>query len=115
MKTTPQRSRFSYGVGTLAIIVISIGVAAIVYATHVLPFNGYNLVAWFIGPWGVYTVIYSFAVSGDTTYYLVWGTVMVALGIIAGFYNFISPVVVLGVLLIALAVIGLATYMKGRK
>jgi hypothetical protein len=113
MKT--QRTRFSYGVGTLAIIAISIGVAAIVYSLGILPFNAYNLVAWFIGPWGVYTVIYSFAVSGDTTYYLVWGTVMVALGIISGFYNFIPAVLVLGVLLIALAVIGLASYMKGRK
>ncbi|MGB8779336.1 MAG: hypothetical protein WCD81_01660 [Candidatus Bathyarchaeia archaeon] len=113
MKT--QRTRFSYGVGALAIIAISLGVAAIVYSLGILAFNAYNLVAWFIGPWGVYTVVYSFAVSGDTTYYLVWGTVMVALGIISGFYNFIPAVLVLGVLLIALAVIGLASYMKGRK
>lgn len=113
MKT--QRTRFSYGVGALAIIAISIGVAAIVYSLGILAFNAYNLVAWFIGPWGVYTVVYSFAVSGDTTYYLAWGTVMVALGIISGFCNFIPAVLVLGVLLIALAVIGLASYMKGRK
>lgn len=113
MKT--QRTRFSYGIGALAVIVISIGIAAIVYSLGMLVFNAYNLVAWFIGPWGVYTVVYSFAVSGDTTYYLVWGTVMVALGIISGFYNFIPAVLVLGVLLIALAVIGLASYMKGRK
>jgi len=112
---TQRKTRFSYGVGTLAVILISIGVAAIVYSAGILAFNGYNLIAWFIGPWGVYTVIYSFAISGDTTYYLVWGTVMVALGVISGFYNFVQPVVVLGVLLIALAVIGLATYMKGRK
>jgi hypothetical protein len=113
MKT--ERKRFSYGVGALAVIVISVGLAAIVYSLSILSFNAYNLLAWFIGPWGVYTVVYSFAVSGDTTYYLVWGTVMVALGIISGFYNFIPAVLVLGVLLIALAVIGLASYMKGKK
>jgi hypothetical protein len=113
MKT--ERKRFSYGVGALAVIVISIGVAAIVYSLGILAFNAYNLVAWFIGPWGVYTVVYSFAVSGETTYYLVWGTVMVAFGIIAGTYNVIHPLLVLGVLLIALAVIGVAAYLKGRK
>jgi hypothetical protein len=113
MKTEPKR--FSYGVGTLAIIAISIGLAAIVYSLSLLTFNAYNLVAWIIGPWGVYTVVYSFAASGETTYYLVWGTVMVAIGIISGFYNVIPALLVLGALLIALAVIGVAAYMKGRK
>jgi hypothetical protein len=113
MKTEPKR--FSYGVGALAIIAVSIGVAAIVYSLGLLAFNAYNLLAWFIGPWGVYTVVYSLAASVEATYYLVWGTVMVAISIISGFYNVIPALLVLGVLLIALAVIGVAAYMRGRK
>jgi hypothetical protein len=113
MKTEPKQ--FSYGVGALAVLVISIGVAAIIYSLGILIFNAYNLVAWIVGPWGVYTVVYSFVAKGELTYYLVWGTVMVAIGIISGFYNFIPAMLVLGVLLIALAVIGVASYLKGRK
>lgn len=113
MKT--ERKRFSYGVGALAVIAISIGVAAIVYSLGMLAFNTYNLLAWIIGPWGVYTVVYSLVASGESTYYLVWGTVMVAVSVVSGFYNVIPALLVLGILLIALAVIGIAAYLRGRK
>ena len=69
----------------------------------------------FIGPWGVYTVVYSLVASGESTYYLVWGTVMVAVSVVSGFYNVIPALLVLGILLIALAVIGIAAYLRGRK
>jgi hypothetical protein len=115
MKMKTGHKRFNYGVGALAVIVISIGVAAIVYSLGILAFNAYNLLAWIIGPWGVYTVVYSFAAGGESTYYLVWGTVMVALSIASGFYNFVQPLLVLGLLLVALAVIGVTAYLRNRR
>jgi len=112
MKT--ERKRFSYGVGALAVLAVSIGVAAIVYSLG-LAFNAYNLLAWIIGPWGVYTVVYSLVASGESTYYLVWGTVMVAVSVVSGFYTVIPALLVLGILLIALAVIGIAAYLRGKR
>lgn len=112
---TNQPKRFDYGVGALAVIVVSVGVAAIVYGLGILPFDIYNLLAWILGPWGVYTVVYSLAARGESTYYLVWGTVMVAVAVVSTFYNTVSIWLVLGILAIILAVIGLVAYMRGKR
>ena len=111
MKT--ERKPFSYGAGALAVIVISIGIAAILYGTGTIPFDPYYLPAWIFGPLGVYTLLYS-AVSKDPTYYLVWGTIMVAVAAVPVFYT-ISIFVILGILVIVLAVIGIVAYWRSRR
>jgi hypothetical protein len=110
-----NRKPFDYNIGALAVVVISLGVAAIVYGLSVIPLDLYNLVAWFFGPLGVYTLIYSFARGKDATYYLVWGTIMVAVAAVFGFYNQVPILIVVGIVAITLAVIGVIAYWRNRK
>jgi hypothetical protein len=112
MKT--ERKRFSYGVGAVAVLAISLGVALIFYGLGLIAFNFLNLLGWIFGPLGVYTVVYSFITKNQSTYYLVWGTIMVAVAIIGGFYNVVPWYLVLGILVIVLAVIGVIAYMEGK-
>jgi hypothetical protein len=109
MKT--ERRPFEYGVGALAILAVSIGLAAILYGA--IPFDLYYIPAWIFGPLGAYTVAYA-TISKDPTYYLVWGTVMLAVAAVSAFYT-VSIFIVLGVLLIVLAVIGILAYWRSRK
>lgn len=113
MKT--ENKGLDYNVGAAAVVVISIGVAAIVYGFNLIPFDVINILAWIFGPWGVFTVAYSVVSLKDMTYYLVWGTIMVAVGVIAATYNWMPIFMVLGILVIVLAVIGVIAYWRSRK
>ena len=113
MKT--EAKMFSYGVGATAVVAISVGLAAIIYGLGLLHFDLYVLPAWILGPLGVYTAIYSLAAGRESTYYLVWGTVLIAVSFISAFYNITYVLPILGVLVIVLAVIGVITYMRSRK
>jgi hypothetical protein len=116
MKTDQNVSHrpLDYGVGALVVLVVSIGVAAIVYSL-IIPFNLLNIPAWIFGPLGIYTLAYSFVAGKDSTYYLVWGSVMFAVAIISAFYNVISPFVILGILAIVIAIIGIVAYQRSKK
>jgi hypothetical protein len=113
MKT--ESKGLDYNVGAVAVIVISIGVAAMVYGLQLIPFDLINIFAWILGPWGVFTVVYSFTSSKDMTYYLVWGTIMVAVGVIAASYSWMNIFIALGILVVVLAVIGVLAYWRSRK
>jgi hypothetical protein len=104
----------SYGVGALIVLVASIGVAAIVYSL-VLPFNLFSFPAWIFGPLGIYTLAYSFVAGKDSTYYLVWGSVMFAVALVSAFYSVINPFVILGILAIVIAIIGIVAYQRSKK
>ena len=112
--TTASRKPFDYGVGALIVLVASIGVAAIVYSTF-LPLNLLNIPAWLFGPLGIYTLAYSSIANKDSTYFAVWGTIMVAIAVIFGFYNVVNPIFILGVLAILIAFIGIIAYRRSRK
>jgi hypothetical protein len=112
---TASRKRFDYGAGALAVLVVSVGVAAIVYGLSLLALNFLNIPAWIFGPLGIYTLAYSSIAGKESTYYAVWGVVMVAVAIIFGFYDIVNPVVILGVLAILIAVIGIIAYQRSRK
>jgi hypothetical protein len=103
-----------YGAGALVVLVASLGVAAIVYSLPLLTFNLFNLPAWIFGPLGIYTLAYSLIARKDSTYYLVWGSVMFAVAIIFAFYT-VSPFVILGVLAIVIAIIGIIAYQRSKK
>jgi hypothetical protein len=113
MKT--ETKTISYGVGATAVVAISIGLAAIIYGVGLLTFDLYVLPAWILGPLGVYTAVYSLAGGKESTYYLVWGIVMLALAFISAFYSFTYVLPILGVLIIALAVIGVIAHMRGKR
>ena len=122
MRTEPKP--FEYGVGALVILAISIGLVIVVYAGGLVKdVNLLSLSTWLVGPLGVftfvfgpigvYTLAYSLVPSKDSTYYLVWGTIMFATAIASVFYSYIF--IVAGILIIVLAVIGLTAYMRSRK
>jgi len=116
MKTEQEIAHkpLDYGVGALVVLVISVGVAAVVYSVNIILFNLFNIPAWIFGPLGVYTIVYSFLAGKDFTYYLVWGTVMFAISIISAFYGIVNPFIVFGVLIIIIAVIGLVAYWRSK-
>jgi hypothetical protein len=112
---TPKRRPLGYGVGSLAVLIGSIGVAAIVYSIPLVTFYAYSIPVWLFGPWGLYTIVYAFITGRDLTYYLTWGTVIFCVALISALYTLINPFVIFGILLIVLAVIGVATYWRGRR
>ena len=103
-----------YGVGALVVLVISVGLAAVVYSVPIIAFDLFNVPVWIFGPFGVYTLIYSLLAGKESTYYLVWGTIMFAVAVISAFYNMINPFIIVGILAIVLAVIGLFAYWRSR-
>jgi hypothetical protein len=115
MKTDQKAQSFDYGVGALVVLVASIGVAAIGYSLPLLAFNLFNLPAWIFGPLGIYTLAYSLIVRKDSAYYLVWGSIMFAVALIFALYTVVSPFVILGVLAIAIAIIGIVVYQRSKK
>lgn len=111
-KASPKS--LNYGAGALVVLVASLGVAAIAYSLPLLTFDFFNIPAWIFGPLGIYTLAYSL-IRKDSTYYLVWGSIMFAVAIISAFYNLINPVVILGILAIVIAIIGIVAYQRSRK
>jgi hypothetical protein len=114
-KTIASKQPFAYGAGGIVVLVISLAVAAIIYGSALLSLNYLNIPAWIFGPLGSYTLTYSSIAGKESTYYGVWGVVMVAVAVIFGFYNIVNPVVILGVLAILIAVIGIVAYQRSRK
>ena len=104
-----------YGAGALVVLVVSIGVAAIVYSLPILPFNIFNLPVWIFGPLGIYTLAYAIIARKDSTYYSVWGSIMFAVALVSAFYNVVNPFVMLGVLAIVIAIIGIVAYQRSKK
>lgn len=105
----------NYGAGALATLVVSIGVAIVVYALNVFTFDPVHLLAWIFGPLGVFTLVYSIVAGKETTYYLVWGVIMTAIGVTSAVYNKVNIAVIVGILIIVIAVIGVAAYLKGGR
>ncbi len=108
-----KTSTWDYGSGVLIIVAIFIGLAAVVYGLSILPFDFLNFPAWILCPLGVYTLIYALIARKNHFYYLVWGSIAFAIGVISAFYKVVNAVVILGVLLIMIAVIGIIS--RGRR
>lgn len=110
-----DRKVFDYGVGALAVLIASLGCAAVVYGLPLLAFNLLNLPAWIFGPVGVYTLTYAVIANKDSTYYLVWGSIMFAIALISAFYTAVNPIVIIGVLAVVIAIMGILAYQRSKK
>ncbi len=116
METKQNVNRLlDYFPAALAIIVVSIGLAAIIYGANIIPFNILNVPAWIFCPLGVYTSIYPLITRKDSTYYLVWGSIMLAIGLISALYYIVNPFIIIGILLITLVVIGIASHQRSKR
>ncbi len=101
---------FNYNVGAAITLALSIGVAAIVFGGGFFPFNPFTFIAWLSGPFGVYTLIYAMVSKEANRYF--WSLIYLAIAASSLFYDVVSPVVVGGALLVALAVLAILAYMK---
>ncbi len=105
---------FNYNIGALAILAISIGSLIVIYSGGIIPFDPFNIPAWIFGPLGLYTIIYSLIVKKDMLYYSIWGIIMFFIAIASAFYSIINVFIILGILLIAIAIIGLIVYWRRK-
>lgn len=96
------------------ILILSLGIAMVVYTTNMLPFNFLHLVAWILLPLGIFTCVYAVVAGRDFFYYLLWGAVMTLGGLMTVTSAFIVPMTLIGVFLIVLAVIGIVAYLRRR-
>ncbi|MEM3731678.1 MAG: hypothetical protein QW667_07105 [Candidatus Bathyarchaeia archaeon] len=115
MKTEKRNRALDYGSGALIVFVVSLGLAAVVYGLNLVAFNFLNLPAWIFCPLGVYTLAYSLFAHKDPIFYLVWGFVMLAVGVVSATYNIVNPFVVLGILLIIIAAISIIAYKRSKQ
>ncbi len=106
---------FNYGAGALVVIVAALGAAAIAYSLPVLAFNLFNLPAWIFGPLGLYTLVYALIARRNSTYYLVWGSMMLAIALVSTLYTVVNPFVIVGILAIVIAIIGIVAYQRSKK
>lgn len=105
----------SYGVGALAAVGISLGVALIVYSLGLLPFDWIHLVAWFFGPLGAWTLAYAFVRRQELVYYAFWGIIMLAVALAVPLWLLGVPLPALaGTVILIIVVLGLAAYLSGR-
>lgn len=109
-----SREPFNYGVGSLMVLVLSVGLFLIVYGGNFLAFDILNLPAWILGPVGIYTLVFSLVRSKESSYYLVWGTILTGVSFASAFYKIVTPYVVFGILIIIIAIIGLFAYVRRR-
>lgn len=114
MENEPKSRIWNYGPLALAVLVIFLGIASVLYGMNVLPFDIFNLPAWVFCPLGVYSLIYALAVKRGSLYYAVWGLAMLAIGAVSASYNLLNPVVVIGILLIIIAVICIFAYWRSK-
>jgi hypothetical protein len=101
---------FNYNVGAVITLMLSLGIAAIVFGGGFLLFTPFTLIVWLSGPFGVYTLIYAIVSKEANRYF--WGLIYLAIAAASLFYDAVNPIVVLGVLLISLAIIGSLAYFK---
>ncbi len=97
----------AYGTYALAILALSIGIMVIVYGLGLLPFNPIHILGWLFGPLGAYTVIYAIATKRDPLYYIIWGTILLAIAMMSTLYELVNPLVILGVTILILVVAAL--------
>lgn len=97
----------SYGVGALAILALSIGLALIIYGCGILEFDILNVPSWIFGPFGVYTLIYGITSRRESLYYSLWGMLMLAIALVFALYTIINPAIIIGATLIAVVMLGL--------
>lgn len=105
-------ARFRYTIGAAIILVLSVGIATIIYGIGFLPFDLLALLAWALGPLGIFTLITAFTGTQETASYLSWGSILLAIALAAILYPLINVLVIFGGLLVALAVISLLAHLR---
>ena len=104
-------AKFQYTIGAAIILVLSLGFATIIYGIGFLPFDFIALLAWALGPLGIFTLIMAFTGTQEPAFYLGWGSILLAIALASILYPIINVLVIFGGLLVALAAISLVTHL----
>lgn len=99
-----------YGVGALASIALSVAFALIIYGLGFITFDPWSILWWLFGPLGAYTLGYALMARRDSSYYLIWGVILLAVATASVTYRILNPVVVFGILLLIIALIALTRF-----
>ena len=113
-KPYPVRRLRNYGAGALVVLFIFLGVAMVVYTLNMFPFSWVHLLTWIFAPLGVFTCLFTVFAGRDLFYFLVYGIIMVLIGLLPVASPFVAPMVLIGVVIIVLAVIGIIAYWRKR-
>ena len=105
-------ARFRYTIGAAIIVVLSLGLATIIYGIGFFPFDFLALLAWALGPLGLFTLFIAFTGAQETAFYLSWGSILIAIALASILYPIINVVVIFGGLLVALAIISLVAHLR---
>lgn len=105
----------SYGVGGLVVLASSIGLALIIYGGGILKLDVLNIPSWIFGPFGAYTLIYGVISRKESFYYLLWGMVMLAIALASVLYAMVNPMIIIGIFLIAIAILGLISRARAKR
>jgi hypothetical protein len=105
---------FNYAIGAIITITLSLGSAAVTYGSKFIIFDVFNLPAWILGPLGIYTLIYALT-AGEFYYNFSWSLALLTIAIYSAFYRLLNFIVVLGIFLIAIAVISSLAILRSKK
>jgi hypothetical protein len=105
-------ARFRYTIGAAIVLVLSLGFASIIYGIGFLPFDFVALLAWALGPLGIFTLIVAFTGTQETATYLSWGSILFAIALASILYPIINILAIFGGLLVALAIISLVAHLR---
>lgn len=106
---------YKYGVGALAVLASSTGLALMIYGSGLLEFDIINVPSWIFGPFGAYTLIYGIVSRRDPFYYSLWGVLMLAVALAFALHAVVNPAIVAGVALIVIAILGLMAGKRVRR
>ena len=96
------------------VLFIFLGVAMVVYTLNMFPFSWVHLLTWIFVPLGFFTCLFAVFAGRDLFYFLVYGIIIVLIGLLPVTSPFVAPMVLIGVVIIVLAVIGIIAYWRKR-
>ena len=111
----PESRSLSYGAGAVITIALSLGASMIAYGSGFLIFSLFHLIAWILGPLGIFTMVYALAGKREKLYFLSWGSIMIAVAAASILYQIVNILIVFGVLIIVIAIIALLAYVRRQR
>jgi len=105
--------KIQYGYGAMAVFFIFFGLGIILLSLGIIQIL--NFISIILTPLGIYTLIYGFIVKEDFLYYSSWGIVLFSIGLIFLLYNVISPLIIIGLVIIIIAIASFVVYIVKKK
>lgn len=103
----------SYGAGALASLAVSVGALLVLVGFGALTVDLLEGAGVVLAMLGGFTLAYA-AVSREPFYHLIWGGILFGIGVGAAAHSLISPVAVLGIVILFVGAVGAFVAIKRR-